>query len=93
VVKNTDRYIIINSYIPRNITLYDITNLSNNNGYTEASPITIRSMVCSGNHKILACKGNNINGLQPSIIIESYKTITLIPCNGIWITHYNGLNE
>jgi hypothetical protein len=85
-VKSTDRYIVINSSIPRVITLYLLPSDPISIGFAmETHSVHIKSMVSSGHHKIVvASPQNNINGNQPSFPLSSHQSIKLVPAGPTW---------
>jgi len=87
-VKQNDRYIVINSTIPRVITLYQISKESAPIGVSiETHSISIRSTVSSGPHKIVVANSNNtINGTQASFPLTSHQSVKLVPTGSTWYT-------
>lgn len=85
-VKPSDRYIVINSTMPRVITLYALAQeISPMNVSVETHAVHIKSTVASGNHKIIvANSNNNINGNQPSYSLPSHQSIRLVPTGSTW---------
>jgi len=87
-IKSSDRYIIINSTIPRVITLYQLPSESAPVGVNmETHSVHIKSMVSSGHHKIVvANSNNNINGNQPSYTLASHQSVKLVPAGPTWFS-------
>lgn len=85
-VKPDDRYIVINSSIPRVITLYPLSEEHVPNGvYTLTHALQIKSTVSSGHHKILVPNAQNtINGSQSSFPLSSHQSIKLVPTGQTW---------
>jgi hypothetical protein len=85
-VKATDRYIVINSTIPRVITLYSICDEAAPIGISlETHSVSIRSTVSSGPHKIVVANSHNtINGTQPSFSLTSHQSVKLVPAGSTW---------
>lgn len=85
-VKQNDRYIIINSTIPRVITLYDIPNEAAPIGINlETHSVSIRATVSSGPHKIVVSnQRNTINNSQPSFSLPSHQSVKLVPTGSTW---------
>lgn len=82
-VKESDRFIVINSYIPRVIKLYPLSiDITSNT----TIPIEIKSMVCSGNHKIVSNTQNSINETHTSTQLISHQAIKLLPFGSTWYT-------
>jgi hypothetical protein len=77
---------VINSTIPRVITLYPIASESAPLNYSLTThPIEIKSTVASGPHKIVvANSSNNINGNQPSFSLASHQSVKLVPAGNVW---------
>lgn len=81
----SDRFIVINSIIPRKITLPLLTSEQvNNNISYETKSINIKSTVTSGVHKIIVLdKFNNINGTT-SYDLSSNQSVKLVPIANTW---------
>lgn len=87
-VRPSDRYIVIDSKMPRVITLYSLpSEQAPMNCNMDTHSISIRSTVSSGHHKIIvATAQNNINGNQSSYPLNSHQSVKLVPAGNAWYT-------
>lgn len=86
-VKQSDKFIVINSYIPRIIKLYSLpTENIESNISVNTNLIEIKSMVCSGNHKIVSNVKNTINETHISLQLSNHQAIKLISFGSTWYT-------
>lgn len=87
-VRPTDRYVVINSAIPRTIILRALPPdpLATNVPASTRS-VHIKSSITSGNHKIVVDNPqNSINGNQPSYPLSSHQSVKLVPAGSVWYT-------
>lgn len=87
-IKSSDRYVVIDSVIPRTITLLPLKNDGPGFGVSvETYALNIRSKVSSGNHKIVVANpNNNINGNQSSYTLGSHQSVKLVPLGSTWFS-------
>lgn len=75
-VRTQDRYVVINSAVPRVISLPE----------PNAQVIQIKSLVTSGTHKIACTPNTSINEVQPAFSLASHASVTFVAHANTWYT-------